>query len=470
MNKFQQWAARNLLGLNTKALGRTPVIHTNLPVSWINGNAEQYIEEGYGANDIVYSILTMAADKERMAPWDVYKIKDESSLKLYEAEIQKKDVDLKKALNLRTKALEKYDGDGKLNELLDWPNENETFSDLVANSGIVKRLTGNRYIKSTLLDIGMHRGKPQELHLLPSQNVAIKSTRTFPARALGYQLNLGQIIDFSKEEILHDKLFNPLYKVIGEELYGMSPIQAAIKNLTRNKSAKTAAVKSFDNLGPDTLIYTDDERMSADQAIAQARAVKEVIMNEYSGAENRKKMAVSGFKMGAVNLGLSPVDLQLLEAEKWDVVMFANVYNFPHILLIPEHSTLDNLKIAERSLTSRCCLPYLTSFRNNFNRKLRTDWGYKGSNIYVDFDLSVYTEMQQDMKSLTEWVMASWHLTPRQRYELQQLDIPEEIEDMPELDMIFVPSGFTEISGLNPENIQKEMDRIEEQENQNSKL
>ena len=472
MNKAQKWILKNLFGINEKAFRSSYSTSVRLggqPVVWIGDETKNYVEEGYGANDIIYSILTMAADKERMAPWDVYKIKDEGSLKLYQAELKKKDCNLKTALDHRTKALELYTGDGKLNELLDWPNENQTFGDLVADSGINKRLAGNRYIRGTLLDLGANKGKPQELNLMPSQCVKVLGTSAFPSRVVAYLLNVGKAEEIAKEEVMHDKLPNPIYQMPGDELVGLSPIKAALRNLQRSKSAKTASVKSFDNLGPDTIIFLDDERMSAEQGLEQAAALKDKLMQEYSGSENRKKMAISGYKTGAVNLGLSPVDLQILEAEKWDTVQFANIFNFPHILLIPEHSTLDNLKIAERALTSRCCVPYLTSFRNNFNRKLQTDWGYKGQNIYVDFDLSVYTEMQQDMKQLTEWIMASWHLTPRQRYQLQQLDIPEELDSMPELDMIFVPSGFTELSQLNPDVIQEQMDRVDEQMQQNEK-
>src|SRR5689334_18088157 len=85
-------------------------INSSARVVWIDDMAHKYVSEGYSANDIVYSIINQAAEKERMAPWNVYKVKEESSLKLYHAELGKKEVNYKKALDYRTKALELYTG------------------------------------------------------------------------------------------------------------------------------------------------------------------------------------------------------------------------------------------------------------------------------------------------------------------------------------------------------------------------
>lgn len=432
---------------------------------WGQENAERYVKDGYTANDVVYSILNMAAEKERMAPWNVYKIKDESSLKQYKSELAKlngsidKGFSLKKCLDFRTKAMELYTGDGKLNDVLNWANEEETFQDLVANSGAAKRLTGNRYLWASLLDAGANRGKPQELYLLPSQHIQVFASRTFPERKTGYRMQIGNIIDFKPEEVMHEKMWNPVYDAFGSNLVGMSPLKAALYNLVRNKYAKQASAYSFQNLGPDTIVYTDDARLTADQGLEQAAAIKKKLHEEYSGSVNRKKMAVSGYKMGAVNLGLSPVDLNILEQEKWDVVSFANLWNFPHILLVPERATLNNLMVAERALTSRCAIPYLRSFAAHFNRKLSTDWGYKGTGIIVDFDVSVYPEMQKDKADLTGW-LANSPLSIRQRFEELEVELPPGYDSDPDIDRIILPLNTVFIEDYSGGNINGIMDGL----------
>lgn len=440
-------------------------------VVWIDDNLEKYVTEGYSANDIVYSILSMCAEKERMAPWNVYKVKEESSLKRYEIELSRigtKDFNLMKVLDLRTKALELYTGDGKLNELLQWPNEEETFQDLVANSGAAKRLTGNRYIRASMLEGGANGGKPQELYLVPSQYVEVYASRTYPSRKLGYKVHtwVGEDVPMTLEEILHDKTWNPCWNTAGGNLVGMAPLKAAAYNLTRSKYAKQASTYSFQNLGPDTIIFVDDQRLQPEQGLEQAAALKAKLYEEYSGTVNRKKMAASGYKVGAVNLGLSPVDLAILEAEKWDANMLANVFGFPHVLLYQEAATHDNMVTSGKQLLTNCTIPMLTSFKNHFNRKLQTDWGYKDSGIVVDFDLGVYSELQPDKEKIANWV-SKVPMTVRQKYEQLQIEVPQDYVDNELIDKIMIPMGTQFLDDLDPANLDAQMNQIDGQQNQN---
>jgi HK97 family phage portal protein len=465
MNLKAAWNA--LIGKRAAPLYGGSVAVQNGQVVWVSDNFEKYFIDGYSANDLVYSITKITSEKIKVAPWGAYQVVDESSLKRYKAEVKKAgtpDYNHKKCLDLRTKALEAYDGDSRLNELLMYPNESETFSDLVAHSSIDKMITGNRYIRSSKLEAGVNEGKPFELGRLPPQFMNIVVSRTFPMRVIGYQLTCGTIIPLEKEEILHDKDYNPLYDINGSHLVGMSPLKAARYTLTNENSSLEASTKSFQNMGPGGIVYVDDERLSGDQTVEQAGAVKSKWYEEYSGPSNTRKMVVSGYKMGYQEMGLSPVDLQIIEQQKWNLVRFCNVWNFPHPLLLPDHLTDNNYQASEKALIGRCAMPLMTSFRDNFNRKLQSDWGYKGKNIYIDFDLSVYSELQQDMGKLTDWVMKSWHLTPRMRYELQQLEVPENYQNDPMLDKIFVPSGFEVIENLDPANMDREMDEVEEED------
>lgn len=471
--KYFRWKQGPKL-LQKKALGYNvaPIRFNGMgQVIWVDDNLSAYITEGYSANDIVYSIISMCAEKERMAVWNVYKVKEESSLKLYQQELAKKDINLKRLADLQTKALELYTGDGKLNELLQWPNEEETFQDLVANSGAAKRLTGNRYIRAVMLEGGANGGKPQELYSLLSQYVRIVATQTWPARKLGYEVETGisSNVRLTKEEVLHDKEWNPgcNWNVVGSNLVGMAPLKAAAYNLTRSKYAKQASTYSFQNLGPDTIIFVDDQRMTAEEGAAQAAALKAKLYEEYSGTVNRKKMAASGYKVGAVNLGLSPVDLAILEAEKWDCNMLANVLRFPPILLHQERATDNNYEMAVRQLLSNCTVPMLTTFGNHFNRKINTDWGYKGQNLRIEPDYGCYSELQPDKVKVNTWAKDSC-ITIRQWFEQLGMEIPQDFINDPMIDKIRVPQGTQFLDDLNPANLDEQMNQIDQQQNGNS--
>ncbi|HYE53672.1 MAG TPA: phage portal protein, partial [Chitinophagaceae bacterium] len=230
--------------------GRGAYYVNNGQVVWVADNFERYVVDGYSANDIVYSINFITSEKIKIAPWGAYTVEDESSLKSYRAELAKKEINVKAALHYRTKALKPFNGDGKLNELLKWPNEHETFSDLVAHSSVAKMMTGNRQVRGVLLDAGANAGKPQSLELLPPQFMIPVVSKTFPVNLIGWQLSCGQIIAISKEEVMHDKYYNPLYDMYGGHLIGMAPLRAASKTLTNANSALEASTKSFQNMGP----------------------------------------------------------------------------------------------------------------------------------------------------------------------------------------------------------------------------
>ena len=54
-------------------------------ITWQGGDNISFVNDGYSANDIVYSIVKLIADKAKLAPFHVYKVVDESSAKKYKA-------------------------------------------------------------------------------------------------------------------------------------------------------------------------------------------------------------------------------------------------------------------------------------------------------------------------------------------------------------------------------------------------
>jgi HK97 family phage portal protein len=464
MNLKAAWNA--LIG--KRALARTGAAYTisGGQLVLMDDSHTSYLKEGFAGNDIVFSIITQTAEKERMAPWAAYKIKDESSLKLYNAEMSlvgTPQFNIKRAYNYRTKALELYTADGRLNELLQWPNEEETFQDLVANSGAYKRMTGNRYLYGVLLEAGVNSGKPQEIHLLASDKVTPLATRTFPSRKVGYQMQYDGVINFSVEEVMHDKAMNLFCQLPGDNLVGMSPFKAARMILSRNRANKLSSTKSFQNQGPPYIIYVDDSRMSAEQAEEQVGALKRKLYEEHGGPENAKKLAISGYKTGATALGMSNTDLDSLKLEQWDVVLIAHVLNFPPLLLITENATMDNYKIAQKELVTKTAMPYLVSFRNHFNRKLSNHWGYKDKGLFIDFDATIYPELQPDKNEIAGWT-SKVPLTIRQTYEAMQIELPEDYANDPMVDKIMMPNGKTLLDDLDPANMDREMDEVEEED------
>lgn len=397
----------------------------------VEDNKSSYITNGFELNDVIYSIVTLVTDKVRLPEWGVYKIVDESSLKAYLGLMRRKDIsgeDFKKALYYKKKALELINVP-KLTELLQYPNEYETMQDLASYSTGYKMLTGDRYIWAETLGAGANAGKPQYLHILPSQEVTIIAERSsFPIKEAGYSVTaVGG--NFTKEQVLHDKYPNYDWDVNGSHLYGMSPLKSALRRLSRSNAAVKSSAAMFENQGVKGILYMDDPRVlngnfNVAETRAQVEQVKEKLTRgEWSGAEQHGRIGFSGYKLGWQDVGLSPVDLSIIESEKWDLKRFASVYGVPSQLVgDSDTSTYNNVKEAEKSLASRCAIPHLTSLRNSLNRKINTDWGFKGSNYFIDFDQTCFTELQEDIKEKSEWVNQLRVLSPNEQRNLLGLE------------------------------------------------
>jgi HK97 family phage portal protein len=427
MNFLQRWIlGKELVNqLQQKAMVQIPQRYQiqNGKIVVPVDHKDSYIRDGYSINDIIFSVVNLVLDKVRLPEWRLYKVVDESSLKKYRSLMANKHIsgkEYKKALDLKYESLEPIENFnlqlGKLKALLDYPNDTETFQDLTANGCGFKMLTGDRFEWGRILTAGANKGIPQAIELLPSQFTIIKANDEFPVKAMSYEL-LTWNQKFTKEEILHEKYWNPNWNIAGEQLYGMSALKAALKNTTRNNSAKDASTAKFQNGGLDTIIYMDDPQLHGDAAIAQVNALKVRLAEEYTGPQNQGKRAISAYKTGAVTLGLSPVDLGIIDSEKWDAIMFCNIWGVPPELLGLVQKTYNNVKEAEKALTTRSAIPLLTSRRNSLNRKFQTDWGFKGVNVYVDYDTECFGELRTDMKEVIDSTSRMMMITPNEERE-----------------------------------------------------
>ncbi len=256
----------NILGFELKKIEKVPLptITANKPtgvasvlpikqgdlynagtVTWQGQNAESQVKSGYSGNDIVYSIIRLIVDKVKMAPWAEYTIKDETSYKRYNAMIKRPDLiqDWGMVNDLRQKSITLVPTKSKISDLLDAPNENDSWGDLVEAYSTFKLITGNAYVYGNTIPSGNNAGKPLELYVLPSQYMQILADLSvFPIKPKSYQLYMQFIEQFTKQQILHDKYFNPNWNIVGNQLYGLSPLQAAAKVLTRSNEGKQLAL------------------------------------------------------------------------------------------------------------------------------------------------------------------------------------------------------------------------------------
>jgi len=433
-------------------------------VTWSGQNATAFVNEGYAGNDIVYSVVNMISDKAKISPWGAYKKKNTTegrkAAAKYEAKMKAamnvKSVEAAAKINwneieeLKQAAYEPYDADDKLNQLLTVPDPegNTTWSELVEAAITFRLITGNSYIYAPRILAGKNESKPLFLMTLPSQWMSIiADLSAMYARAKAYRLYMGAGIGYpiEKDNIVHIAKFNPMWNASGQQLYGMSPLQAAQKKVTRINESLTASVANLQNGGPAGVLSLEHiEGMDQDVATEQVTQLRQKLV-EYSGSKNKNRVATSGYPVKWTDIGLSNVDLAILEGERHDLRSICNVYNVPSTLLNdPDAKNENNQIAAEKALTVRAALPELVALRDALNMQMKV-WGWK--DIVLDFDLSVYPELQEDKLTQAQFLDVAM-LTLRQRYEAMGMEADMSVsEEM--LSTIFYKGQAVSEAGMN---------------------
>ena len=395
----------------------------------------------YKNNSEVYAIIKRISKTISTVPFYVYQVKNKKELNRYKAMLNNASTtaDIAKAELVRVKAVAEI-ADSELNTLLEKPNEYQSFSEFIESAIGYKLITGNTYIWANRLE----SGKVAELVTLPSQYVAIISDGTING-VEGYSFTLVGWDQLDAKDVIHLKYFNPYFDTNGNQLYGLSPLQAAYRTIQRSNDAKDTSVAMLQNQGPKGILSADESNDFGPEA---AGKLKEDFYNQYGTKtqagilKNAGKILIAGAKLNWINMGLSPVDLQLLESEKITLRELCNVYGVNSALFNdPDNKSYNNMKEAKKEMLTQVVLPELVALRDAFNRFFATE---VGQGYYIDFDLTVFPELQEDMKELSAILSQSWWITPNEKRAAMRYDTVQ--DDV--MDEIFIPAGYLPIDEL----------------------
>jgi HK97 family phage portal protein len=424
-------------------------------VVWGKWDTADYINAGYLSNAGVYSIVNRITSVASMAAetFRVYKIKDENKARKIKAWTghTASAQSLLTAIMLKDSAYE-YDDKHPFNAILTKPNQWQGISEFVQTSVGFKLLTGNRYIFMLAPDIGANTGKPVALYNLPPQNMQIKMGAGLWDVA-GYVLNLARPLDIPVESIIHSRYWNPEFDANGSHLYGLSPLKAASRNLQRAAAAELRATAMLENAGAAGLLYSKGEEMTKDQA----EALKFKVNNEILGPENASKIALANGDMGYIPFGMSASDMSLIEQEKYSDEKLANIFKVPPGLFqASANATDNNIAAWNRQLVTQAVIPALADLRDDLNKIL----ALYGPGYYVDYDINVFPEMQEDQEKLSTILNNSPYLTMNEKRIARGFD--EDLNE-PMMGRYLIPSNLVDITTLDPAALDAQMNLIDQQ-------
>ena len=220
--------------------------------------------DAYASIVDLYAIVNKIMKTAAMIPVYEYIVTDDKAygkLKIMQRKVirnpdNKSIAEVKK---LQDKALEIAGEGSPLQALLDNPNKFQSKNQFYELTYLFKLLSGNYYIFKDILDAGLNMGKVFEMYNMPPNFTYPVASESLPRRCEGYRSTLYNLNQYySNEQIIHGKYANPVFDFNGNELIGLSPLQAAHKTLTTVSNETDYANQALKNAGAGGVIVNED--------------------------------------------------------------------------------------------------------------------------------------------------------------------------------------------------------------------
>lgn len=298
------------------------------------------------------------------------------------------------------------DETGRLYRLLNVsPNAFQTPADFLKRITVDYLTEGNAFIR-----MEKARGADYTAALTPLPPGQVQVNNTPEGVRYVYLSEDGEPITYTSADVMH-------WKGIGNNLVGMSLIHFAGTSLTEAASAQNASIELFRNKGKISGI------LSSESPILNQKQMKDFIesFTAMKNADVGVPLLPQGFKFQ--QLGLSPVDTQLLQTREFIVKEFARWFGIPYGLLTGEASELVDLS---NYFYETVIMPMCTELEQVLTRGL-----VKSDKIRLKFRTSVLKRMSDTTKIQMQTSYAQNGL--RTRNELRREDGLERMDGADQL-------------------------------------
>jgi len=374
-------------------------------------NKKTFVDEGYRGNIDVYSIVKLISSKVADAKFRGV---------TYDAKGKEVDLPPNDPMNITLKR----------------PNENDRQQQFIEALASWLLITGDYYIYKLRYISGKDKGKVNKLYYMPSQYVQIIGGGWLdPIKA--YKLIIGdQEVIFPKEDVVHIKYFNPNWDISGTQLYGQSPLEAALKTIQSSNEGVNAKIKAFINGGVAGLLTGDNPDMPL--SVEQVAQFNEMIQNKLTGTNNAHRISGTNGSLKYQKIGESPADLEILKSLQFDANALCKVFGVDPAIFDTEGASYNNKKEAYKALVNNVVTPILNLIKDGL------DECYEGENKYVAYSIAHFPEMQQDLGEMVTSLEKAWWFTPNQK--LQKMN--EEISNDPLMNKVYIPSNLVPIDEI----------------------
>lgn len=378
----------------------------------------------------VYECVDLIIKKIIASPRLVYRIKDQEKYKTYKNLRKSENImDRHMATKLRSSVLEEVKVDA-IDKLLKRPNSKQNgndFIEMLAGSYLIR---GNAYIYGN--GGNLEKKKWTELFAMPADMHIISGGVFEPVKK--YFLNWGYDTEqeFPAEQIKHIKTFNPSYSITGSQMYGLSPLRPYLYAIDKIKNGDKQGDKMLKNGGK--MGFVSPKNVEDEFGSDQKKGLKEQLKKAHGSTEALDRIIPSEVPLEWTEIGLSSVDMQLLEMLGASADDIYRGYHVPLYFRTLESATYNNVSTAKKQLIYDAVAPVADKIAAALTEFICAPYLLDGQEYEIVLDYMSLPDLTDDVKSTTDWLEKAWYLTPNQKLEV----IGFGRSDAPGMDEVFI--------------------------------
>ena len=370
-----------------------------VPVVYFAGNTDTYLRKGFEGNHMIFTIADWCARKMTCIPPILYNIKDKSAAKDYKYLRKEGSFDsYLEARKIKAQAFQEIK-DHPILDILANPNPLMSWDEFIYGYFIFKKFVGNSVIQGIATENGLNAGKVQELWLLPSNYIK-------PVGGQGldvidhYTDTRYPSLKIPTDYLIVTRNFSADYRTPGSQLLGMSVLTAANGLLTKSNASIDAETEALQNRGARQAIFPKVPKEMIGGITLPSGETMDTINKDFNKKireAGSQGVVVHSIELGSIQIGMSPVDLQILETNKADIQLWCSLFHVDSRAVYNDHqsSTKDNMQSARLNSIVDGIFPDLEALKNGLNQKFVSTWG---DGLYLDFDYTVLAEIQAQLR------------------------------------------------------------------------
>jgi len=387
--------------------------------------------DGVLNNEFVFMAAKVYLNKMKVAPIIVSEVVDEKQYRRYKE--YKKNVSdqncVIKTKEYRTKALQEFQNH-PLVDLLDNPNSYQTATEFRACIAAYMKMDIGAFIVKDIPGDDSIRKFPIALHVIPnpSQTVEVIYSGNFRDPIKEFKVTIdAQVFILTPDQVIYIKDWNPL-----NSYQGMSSLYPGRELILTDKLSRTAQAKVFEHGGSASLISDDSKDNDSRMSPEQIEALTDKIQEKYQGKFGQ--ITTTNGSVKVQKIGDAPIDMEILASRKFSRAAIGPLLGVDGVLIgDKEGGTENNVTAAYKSLVVNTIIPDQIHIAENLEKDLGR---YFKERISLDYDTTVYPELQPDLKLMKE----VYGTPPLTQNELRALFNYDQLDNHG--DVILIPSGL----------------------------